>query len=282
QSLLPALAVGRPVIAKSPSEEPFFAPAFAAALSAADAHLAAALAVLRWRGGDDELETVVLDRAGRILAYGDETSTASLARRGASKTITYGPKASLAVVGETADLGRAAAGLARDVALFDQRGCLSVHAVFTASDATKLAGRLAEELSRLAETLPPGPAVPSEVAGLRQALAEAELRGLEHVSLGWPTSGHGTVIVDPEPHLRPSPGLRCVRVHPLPDLSRLPGLLASWSGKLQGAALAGEGAWELVPALTALGFSRFTAPGDLQATDALWFNGGIDPLAALS
>jgi hypothetical protein len=91
----------------------------------------------------------------------------------------------------------------------------------------------------------------------------------------------GTVIVDPDPELRPSPGLRTVRVHPLEDLGRLPEILGSWRGRLQGAALAGEEAWALEPELTGMGISRFAAPGELQSPDATWFNGGIDPLAAL-
>jgi hypothetical protein len=91
----------------------------------------------------------------------------------------------------------------------------------------------------------------------------------------------GTVIVDPNPELRPSPGLRTVRVHPLEDLSRLPSLLEPWRGRLQGAALAGEDAWALEPRLAELGISRCAPPGELQSPDATWHNGGINPLEVL-
>src|SRR5690606_14157510 len=91
----------------------------------------------------------------------------------------------------------------------------------------------------------------------------------------------GTILVDPDPAFRPSPGLRTVRIHPLEDLGRLPEILAPWKGKLQGAALAGEKAWALQPRLERLGFSRFAPPGELQSPDAAWHNGGIHPLAAL-
>jgi Acyl-CoA reductase (LuxC) len=104
------------------------------------------------------------------------------------------------------------------------------------------------------------------------------MRGLWHSS---PAPREGTVVVDPRPELRPSPGLRTVRVHPLADLSRLPGLLHGWKGRLQGAALAGEAAWSLEPELRELGISRFAPPGELQSPDASWHNGGIDPLEAL-
>ena len=91
----------------------------------------------------------------------------------------------------------------------------------------------------------------------------------------------GTVLVEPEPALQPSPGLRLVRIHPLADLRQLPGILEPWTGKLQGAALAGADAWELAGSLESLGVSRLAGPGDLQSPDATWHNGGRHPLAAL-
>jgi hypothetical protein len=88
--------------------------------------------------------------------------------------------------------------------------------------------------------------------------------------------------VDPDPKLRLSPGLRTVRVHPLEDLARLPGLLEPWRGRLQGVAMVGEDALGLEPRLTELGVSRFAAPGELQSPDASWHNGGVNPLEALT
>jgi hypothetical protein len=174
-----------------------------------------------------------------------------------------------------------AAALARDVALFDQRGCLSVQAVFTAglAPARALAGALAAELATLAATLPPGPLDPAAAARVHQLRAEAEMRGL---GLPQPPLGSGTVLLAPEPRLTPSPGLRTVFVHPLASLAAVPRLLAPWRGMLQGAALAGDDAWALAGDLAALGLSRLVAPGELQTPDAAWHNGGHDPLAALA
>ncbi len=92
----------------------------------------------------------------------------------------------------------------------------------------------------------------------------------------------GTVVVEPEPRFQPSPGLRTVRIHSLRNLSELPELLCEWSGQLQGAALAGEAAWSLQPRLAELGISHMAPPGLLQAPDALWHNGGVHPLEALT
>ncbi len=279
QPLLPALALGRPVLLKSPTAEPLFAPAFVRALVRREPRLAPALAAVTWPGGDVALEEPVLAVAERVIAYGDAPALADLERRAPGKLVAYGPKTSLAVVAADADLGAAAEGLARDVALFDQRGCLSVQAVYTDGDGAALARELAAALARTAERWPPGAADPASLGGVQQLRAEAALRGLIVEALS--PAAAGTVVVDPLPAFRPGSGLRCVRVQPLPDLAELPRHLAPWAGRLQGASLAGEAASALAPALEALGVSRCAPPGELQSPNALWHNGGIHPLAAL-
>jgi hypothetical protein len=279
QPLWPALALRRPILLKSPSAEPLFVPAFLKALSRREPRLAGAVAGVAWPGGDARLEEPLLAAATTVIAYGDEPALADLRRRAPGKVVGYGPKTSLAVVGQRVDVRQAAEGLARDVALFDQRGCLSVAAVYTAGDAEELAGLLAEALADLARRWPPGPPDPAALSAVQQARLETEMRGLRSPAL--PVLD-GTVLVDPDPAFRLSPGLRTVRVHPLRDLRRLPGLLSPWKGKLQGAALAGEDAWRLAPALAALGVSRCAAPGDLQSPDVTWHNGGVHPLRVLA
>jgi hypothetical protein len=286
QPLLPVLALRRPALLKSPSAEPLFAPAFLAALVRREPRLAGAVAAVTWAGGDHALEAPLLAAAGKIVAYGGAEALADLSRRAPGKVVAYGPMMSLAAV-HLGDPGGAAseavaAGLARDVALFDQRGCLSVAAVYVAGGldaAASLSGHLEAALGALAARWPPGPPAAADLAAVQQARLEAELRGLRRTAL--PLAA-GTVLVEPEPALRPSPGLRTVRVHPLPDLDRLPDILAPWRGRLQGAAMSGAAAWRLAPRLAELGISRCAAPGELQSPDASWHNGGIDPLLALA
>ena len=278
QPLLPALALRRPVLLKSPSAEPLFAPAFLRALAQREPRLAGSVAALTWPGGNKELEAPVLADATTVLAYGDAPALADLESRAPGKVVGYGPKTSLAVIGKEARPEQVAPGLARDIALFDQRGCLSVAAAYTAGDAEELAIYIEEELRVLAQAWPPGPPDPADQAAVQQARLEAEMRGLRKTSL--PLAA-GTVLLDTDPQFRPTPGLRTVRVHPLPDTSLLSELLTPWQGRLQGAALAGEDAWALEVQLKSLGISRCAPPGDLQSPDALWHNGGVHPLEAL-
>jgi hypothetical protein len=283
QPLLPALALGRRVVLKSSSAEPHFAPAFAAALARRAPALGEAVTALAWRGGDEAIEAPLLAECDPVLAYGDAPAIADLERRAAGRVVAYGPKTSLAVVGPDADPAAVAAGLARDVALFDQRGCLSIAAVYVAAPrAEELAAALAAELVRLAGLWPPGPATTGELAAVRHARDEAVMAGARLLPLA---PAAGTVVLDPRPAFRPTPGRRTVRVHPLADLADLPALLAPWSGRLQGVALAGLPASAeaaLRAALTPLGVSRYAPPGRLQHPDVRWHNGGVDPLEVLS
>ena len=281
QPLLPALALRRPLLLKSASDEPLFAPAFVKALRARLPAVGEGVAAVTWRGGAATLEDELLARVGTVLAYGGREAVDSLSARAPGRVLDYGPKLSFAVVGAGVDAAAVAPAIARDVALFDQRGCLSVQAVFTAGldQARAIAASLAAALAETAAALPPGPLDPAAAAHVHQLRAEATMRGL---ATPQPPLAAGTVLLAPEPALTPSPGLRTVRVHPLASLAQLPAALAGWRGLLQGAALAGEDAWELAAELAAIGVSRLVPPGELQTPDAGWHNGGHDPLAALA
>jgi acyl-CoA reductase-like NAD-dependent aldehyde dehydrogenase len=279
QSLLPALLLRRPAILKSPSSEPLFAPALITSLVNKLPQLAGCLAAIAWKGGDIALEAPLIEVADRILAYGEAASVADLTERAGDKVFAYGPKTSLAVIASEVEPRDVAAGLARDIALFDQRGCLSIQAVFTDGEPALLAERLAGELEELAKRWPQGSIDPVAASAVQQIRGDAALRGLTATRL---PLASGTVVVEPEPRFVPSPGLRTVRIHPLATVAALPEILADWSGSLQGAALAGEAAWRLQTELESLGLTRFAAPGDLQAPDASWHNGGVHPFRALT
>ncbi len=273
QSLLPALAARSPVLFKSSRAEPFFARAFLDALGRRLPILRDAYATATWTGGDASIEAHLYAGVRLVVAYGNESTIASVTTAGPRKLVAFGAKLSLGWVGADADPDRAARGMALDIALFDQRGCLSVEAMLvdhTAADA--FANSLADALAQLATELPPGRAGDAERAGVRLAREDADLRGLTWFGEAFDT---GTVIVEPDTRIRPSPGLRTVRIH---SVSELPPL-DDWNGRLQGIALAGPMTATVRRAFQQAGVSRFAPAGRLQATDAAWRNGGIDVAA---
>lgn len=282
QPLLPIVALGRPAILKPASSEPAFTPAFVEVLVRHDPSLGEQLSVASWRGGDEAVEAEVLARVGTVLAYGDEVATTSLARRAPGRTVVYGPKTSVGIVtADAGDLAAVAAGLAREVALFDQRGCLSVTTVFVEEVvAVPLAVALARALDELAVRWPMGRLEPASRGAIHSLRSTADLAGWFRPEL---PATVGTVVVLPTgQRFEPGPGGRTVRVQPVASLEAALGGLEPWRGKLQGAALAGARAWALAPALEALGLSRLAAAGELQAVDDTWFNGGVSPLDVLA
>ncbi len=270
QSLLPALAARAPVLFKSSRAEPHFAPAFLAALGHRLPVLGDAYAAATWTGGDETIEPPLHAAARVVAVYGTHETIEALQTAVTRRLIAFGPKLSLGWVSGDIDLNHAACGMALDIALFDQRGCLSVEAALVEPPmAPAFAAALAEALAELARDLPPGRSDTAERAGVRLAREDAGIRGL-------PWYGNeldaGTVIVDSDPRIRPSPGLRTVRIHPVEGVPTLD----EWSGRLQGLALAGHMPATVRHTFEHAGVSRFAPAGQLQATDAAWRNGGID------
>lgn len=281
QSLLPALLLGRPLLLKSASSEPWFAPALVAALVAREPALADAFAAVAFPGDADAAFAAAFEAVDPLLAYGGSAAVTSLAARFGERLVAHGPKASVAFVGADIDPVGTARGLARDIALFDQRGCLSVQAVYTEGDADELAAALAWALQLESARLPHGPIDPATAAAVQQLRATADLQdGMRNERLL--ELAVGTVLVESATFFRPVPGMRTVRVHGVADLRDALPALEPWRGRLQGAALAGPSAVALSDTLPLLGFSRLAPPGELQSADAGWANGGIDPLEVFS
>ncbi len=284
QALLPALALRRPVLLKSAGSEPCFVPLLVERLVAHGPGLRPALAALTWPGGERAIEDPVMARVGRVVAYGGGDTIGDLKRRVGDKLIALGPKLSLAVLGAEVDPHRVASGLARDIALFEQRGCLSIQGIVTFGDARALADALADALRRLAREWPrtaSSQADLEELAHLRQLRDEATMLGLYQPAL---EIDKGTVIVEDGAQgfeLQPSPMGRCVRLYSVPDAAVLMPSLAPWRDRLQGVALAGT-AWGLEQPLRELGVSRLAGVGELQQADSSWRNGGISLLEALA
>ncbi len=274
---LPAIALGclagAAVLVKSGRDDPLSAPTFQRALAAVDPALAATVVAAYWPGGDLAREDAALGRAEVVVATGSDATLAALVPRLGRRLIAHGPRWSVAVV-ERAAAAEVDA-IALDVALHDQRGCLSPHAIYVTGDARGFAERLAAALDAVAVRLPPGPASVDARAAARLLAAEAEWAPGAAVLGG----AGGTVIYEEAPAFRPTAGLRTVRVHPLRDPRVLPELLPP--GRIECVGVAGVDPAPLVAVLRARGVARICPVGRMQRPPLSWPRGQRPPLGAL-
>ena len=267
-AIVHACLVGAAVIVKSGRHDAVSAPAFVRALAAVDPDLAATVVAAYWPGGDAAGESLLQD-ADVVIATGGDTALAALARRIGSRLVAHGPRASAAVVAAT----ESADAVALDVALHDQRGCLSPHVVFVVGDAPAFARRLASALDAVAERLPPGDAAVEERAAVRAFIGDAEWTEGTRVLAG----PGGAVVLEPLRPFGPTPGRRTVVVHPLPAVDDVARFLPVAGVECVG--VAGVDASHLAGALAARGVSRICPVGRMQRPPLSWPQGQRPPLA---
>jgi len=189
---------------------------------------------------------------------------------------------SLAVLGPGATEGEtldaAARGLALDVALWDQLGCLSPVSVHVVDGRRASAGRvalaLADALARLEPRLPRGRLGVAAAAGFARERAEAEMRAAagRAVEVAGRPGDPWCVVLEDGPTPRPAPLHRFLRVHPVADDEHLRAALAPLGPHLAAVATAGFGphASRVAEVLADLGASRLCRPGRLQTPPLAW------------
>jgi hypothetical protein len=279
-----ALIAGAGVLIKTASAEPVFFEQFACTLAELDREFASRIAVFNWGRARDDLTAEMAANCDRMVAYGDDATIDSLHNHGA--VIGFGSRVSGAIVApDTLNPERIdefAESLARDVALFEQLGCLSPHHIFVISrshDAARdFAVRMAKALERLAASMPPAK-IPlrdaAEIVGVRERARWRRIAGepidlFEDARLGW------TVISEPAQAFRVSPGFRTVYVSGVRDEAELRARLGTALARIEAIAVAGgDTANRWIPEiLEALGVSYVSAPGEMQSPPLLWRHGG--------
>jgi hypothetical protein len=291
------LALGSGVLAKPSRHDPVTAGRVAAALAGIDAELAACLATAPFGSAEDGCLDAFLE-ADCLVATGSDATVAEVARRTRAprRLVLRGHRLSVAALGPAATRGRAleraAAGLALDVALWDQLGCLSPVSVLVAGDppaAARVAEALAAALAEAQERWPRGRVPVAAAAAFAQEREEAEMRAAarQGVRLLAPASAPFEVVLEPDARPRPAPLYRFVRVQPCRDGAEVIAALRPLGPWLAGVALAGFGRErsELAQALARLGASRVCGVGRLQQPPLGWHHEGATlllPLARLT
>jgi hypothetical protein len=284
-ALVAPLALRSPVLVKPSAHDPVTAPLLARALGERLPELGDCVAVVDFRHDDAEALDA-LCTADCVVATGSDAAVGALAARvrGTRRFVGHGHRHSLALIGEEATRGaeglRAARGVALDVALWDQLGCLSPLAAYVVGDlraAERFADALATALGALERRMPRGRVEPAAAAAIARERAQAEMRaaGGEPVSLRVGPGTSWTVVCEAGLARRPAPLHRFVRVHAVGE--------AELREALRDAPLAGV-AVRAAPGATLLdcGASRVCAPGRLQTPPLAWPRGGLGVLTSLA
>lgn len=204
-----AAAAGASALLKSSATERALAQIVVRQFDRLEAPLAGTIEATYWSGGDDEIEQTVFARVRRVVAFGSDETCASIRRRSPVECIAYADAYSIALVTEEADYLAAAGAAARDVCVYDQRGCMSPQTIYVEgdeADALRFAQALARALDAMSGSLPPAPFDATEaatVAAWRRHLAvtclPSKTHGLDTLLVGPMRSGSPEYIVGVEP-----------------------------------------------------------------------------------
>ncbi len=293
QPLVHALLAKSASLCKLSSRERVFPQLLKRTLAEIDFPLSESVAILHWKGGDAGLETSLFERAGAVVAFGDDETMAALRARVPWRVpfFPYGHRVSVAVVGRDAlakrQLPALARALAEDVVLFDQAGCLSPRTVYVQEGGEAVASELAERLSEAlaywtSQYGPPAMTLEEEVLA-QQARGEAyatepDVKRTVFASpdLAW------TVVYEESLSPKPEGVPRFIWVKPFAEPGELVAHLEPLRGRIQAVALTwGRGRHDVARLFSSLGVSRFPQAGRLQAPPLLWHQDGRDLLAHL-
>ncbi len=292
-----ALIAGCSVIVKATASAPDFMHNFADSIGRYSPGLASRIAVFNWSREQTELTAMLRESCDRIVVFGDDDTVANLspsarfraaiAGNGDECFAGFGHRVSGAIVAADSSMGGGRndapeALLARDVTLFEQRGCLSPHHIFVEdgdrTHASVFAARMAEAIERLARALPPPRQLRLEdAAAVRRARESARWRGLggDSVQL-WEGAGLGwTVIYDREARFTESPGFRTLYVSPFFEAADLEHRLEPVRGRVEAFAIAGRPREndQIRALLRESGASYVCAAGAMQSPPIEWPHG---------
>lgn len=287
--IVAALLAGVPSVVKTAEREPLLPALLAETLAATDPRIAAALTVVHWPGGSEPHQALVAARASVVLAYGGEESVAAIAARAPQRVLRFGPRLSVALVCREATHAHTAAVAARQIALFDQHGCLSPQYVLVEeadpSTTDGFVAALVESLRRLAVDLPRAPLSLEEAMQAWHYLERQRWREQEGdaVRVLADTNARFSVVCDRSGVLPASPLNRHVIVLPVPDLERARGLLERLAGRIEalGVAAPSTRLGEAAALATAYGAHRMCPLERMQAPLFSWRQSGHARIASL-
>jgi len=288
QALMAGLLVHAPVFLKAASEDPWFPAVLVGSLQSVVPELGEHVGWGVWPGPAPQTD-VLLRRAEVVIGYGSDSTMKALRARAPAYTrlIEHGHRMSLAYVAREGlrqdGLALLGLALARDVALYDQQGCLSPHVILVERGGEVPVQALCEQLVQgslpeVARKWPPGR------LSLGQAAAIVQFKGVvAFTGELWEGEG-GSVCLVTGDRFEPSCLGRVILVKEVDMVQDAAFFLEPMRHHIQGIALeADESRWGgLASRLAQLGASRICRPGQLQSPTAAWTGDGRPVLRDLT
>jgi acyl-CoA reductase LuxC len=274
-----AALAGANLMLKSSSRELHLADILAEQFEELGPPVAGTLSPMRWSGGDTDFEARVFPQAQRIVVFGDDTTIEDVKRRapGGTHVVGYGSAYSLGFVPAACDLAIAADAAALDVALFDQRGCLSPQTIYVEGDEARsilFAHGLSRALGELGERLPRAKAGAAEQAAVAEFVRRLMVRALppRTHALGTVFIGRqaGGGVADYVVGVEPFSGPQCagfgriVIVKPCVDAAQAAAAASTLRHHLDSVGIAGQSTATLHQLFGSAGALRVCALGEMQ------------------
>lgn len=273
-------------------DEPVLTALFMHVLNSVDSELASCVAVANWRGGDEAIESVAFKCADAVVAYGTMETILSIRNRlsPTKRFIAYGHRIGVGIVDSHCDLDDAARGLANDIAMFDQQGCMSPHVVFicgNSSDEERFTKSLSSAFNELAHELMSSRYALERSASIQSWRAVYMMAGakvlMDEHSTSW------TIVILNEPlisalyaHRLTCPP-RTVLIRRVQSLEELHSEVKPFAGFISAAGCSVCEACEekLLELLASVGIPRVCLLGEMQLPRQWWFHDGRPNVADL-
>jgi hypothetical protein len=296
QSILIGLLLRSAQFVKCSTGHSFFLRLFAHSLHELEPKIGSCLELAEWRGGNHLLEAALFESADCVTATGSDETLEKIRARIPSRTrfVPYGHRVSFGYVGQSmlsvARATKAAAAAARDVAAWDQQGCLSPHVIYVEAGGAVtpeyFAELLANALTEKEAEEPRGrlSAEQSAAIAYRRSFYEIRAAGNEGVKLFKSVDSTAwTVIHEPGNLFQVSCLNRFIYVKGAANLEEALAGADAARGKVStvGIAAADSEIAAIAKALARWGATRVCPLGQMQNPSLLWRHDGRASLTEL-
>ncbi|SHH26900.1 acyl-CoA reductase [Desulfosporosinus lacus] len=288
-SLISGLLIKAGNIGKVSSGEPLFAGLFAQVLVEIEPKLADCLAIVWWKGGDEERESCLLNKADVVVGYGSNTSLASLGTKIPLTTrfLPFGHKISFGIISraslDSRKAWQTAHSAALDVVRYDQQGCYSPHCFYVQRGGSvsprEFARYMAHELECFEKRYP------RRGLSLEEITANAAWRHKEELNifsnsskevLGTTSNNWTVVYEEAGQEINPSCLNRAVKVIAVDQLEQVIDYIKPYRSLLQtvGIASTPKELFDISDLLGRAGVTRLTGLGSMTSPEAGWHHDG--------